>query len=144
MQGLPFPELSPFSLRLSLLGVCCHLVAPGRMHPVDWGSIFAIIWNEHLLSASWCRAPPGHWDTEMNEAQVLPSRASQIREGGIINMVSANPSCPWASHLNHLFPLQSQSQTVLVRKLNYSFKNLAQMVSLSLSKALHGSLSPAE
>lgn len=71
----------------------------------------------------------------MNEAQELPSRASQIREGGIINMVSANPSCPWASHLNHLFPLQSQSHAVLVRKLNYSFKNLAQMVSLSLSKA---------
>ena len=42
-----WPQITPFSY-LSLLGACCHLVATGRMHPVDWGCVWAALWDKHL------------------------------------------------------------------------------------------------
>lgn len=60
-------------------------------------------------------------------------------------MVSAEPLTPLGlSGEPRLFPRQSQAHTVLIRKLSNSFKSLALMVSLSFSKALCGSLLPAE
>lgn len=76
----------------------------------------------------------------MNEAKALPSRALPPR-GGKINMVSAKTLTPLVLSFEPvLFPLQSESHRVHVRKLNYSFKNVAKMVSLPFSKAFYGSL----
>lgn len=81
----------------------------------------------------------------MTEAQALPSGASQPEDGGKTNTGSAKPlTLLVLSFEPLLFPLQSESHTVLVRELNYSFKNLAQMVSLPFSEAFYGLLLPVE
>lgn len=109
---------------------------------MDWGSVFVV--SGLPLSACWCSVPPGHWDAETNEAQALPSRALQPR-GGKISMVSAKLLTSLVLSFEPLlFPLHSESHRVHVRKLNNSFKNLAKMVSLPVSKAFYGSLLLAE
>ena len=54
MLGLPFSEPTFQPTSLSLLGVCCHLVATGRMSPVDWDSVFGIIWDKALIECLLC------------------------------------------------------------------------------------------